>query len=351
MLATAVLLAGIPIHAQDVVAQWSFPDQGFGGTADVSATTLGPGATASGITPGAGYVNQVTQLNGGGSYIDASGNAQTDDDPPLGLTTPAATTEAYYYVGDWGDGTADGGSFLPDGITNQQMARPAGPGPAGAGALFVSSPGELRNEGIAQTIENELFLTFTITAETSDLTIEAFTFHASQGSSAARRAWESWYLQVDTGGGFTTLAEVAGTIPDNQTWALQTATFSPLNLSVGETATFRLGGLSSEASQFGRGTALDDLTLLSSLPPEAPAPFALTIRPAAAPTTGFELQWTSQEGKLYTLLASEDLAAPISDWDVVTGGDILPATPPSNTFNVDPIDARRFYAVEEFDAP
>lgn len=41
----------------------------------------------------------------------------------------------------------------------------------------------------------------------------------------------------------------------------------------------------------------------------------------------------------------------IAGWDLVAGGNGIAATPPTNTFNVDPDLAKRFHAVEEFDAP
>jgi hypothetical protein len=80
-----------------------------------------------------------------------------------------------------------------------------------------------------------------------------------------------------------------------------------------------------------------------SIPPR------LTITPATAPATGFILEWNSQAGKLYNLRTSTDLDSPVADWDLLKGG--IEATPPANVEQVDPADPRRFYAVEEFDAP
>ena len=77
--------------------------------------------------------------------------------------------------------------------------------------------------------------------------------------------------------------------------------------------------------------------------------FALTITPAEAPETGFNLEWDSQTGKLYNLRSSPDLDDPVSGWDIIEAN--IAATPPANRLNV-PVDGpRRFYAVEEFDAP
>lgn len=83
--------------------------------------------------------------------------------------------------------------------------------------------------------------------------------------------------------------------------------------------------------------------------PAATRRFQLIITPATAPDTGFDLEWDSQAGMLYNLRTSTDLAAPISTWNFVEGD--IAATPPTNLFNVNPADSRRFYAVEEFIAP
>ena len=77
--------------------------------------------------------------------------------------------------------------------------------------------------------------------------------------------------------------------------------------------------------------------------------FALTITPAEAPGTGYDLEWESQSGKLYNLYTSTDLAGPINTWTLLE--DDIEATPPANVKNVPEDGPRRFYAVEEFDAP
>ena len=75
----------------------------------------------------------------------------------------------------------------------------------------------------------------------------------------------------------------------------------------------------------------------------------LVISPATPPATGFDLEWDSQAGKLYNLLTSTDLADPIAEWDLIEGD--IAANPPANVMNVPEDGPRRFYAVEEFDAP
>jgi len=245
------------------IAQWSFPDQGNGGTADFSASSVDANASAGAITIGSGYGNQVTQ--GGNTYIDSAG----------GTTSSAATDVPYYFVGDWNDGTS--GTVRADGIASGQAPEPSGSGPASAGALFLSSPGEDKDGGLSEAIGNNLFITFDLTASGADLDITGFSFYGSRGSSAERRAWDSWNLEVDTGSGFSLLDSGASdSIPKNSTWGLETATFSSFTILDGDTATFRLSGVSDENSQFGRGTALDDLTLTGTVIPE-PSSFALLM--------------------------------------------------------------------------
>jgi len=75
----------------------------------------------------------------------------------------------------------------------------------------------------------------------------------------------------------------------------------------------------------------------------------LAITPAVAPATGFDLEWNSNAGKAYNLRTSTDLDGPISEWDLLAAD--VAATPPANLVNVQGDGLRRFYAVEEFDAP
>lgn len=65
------------------------------------------------------------------------------------------------------------------------------------------------------------------------------------------------------------------------------------------------------------------------------------------------LSWDSQDGKLYTVRSTDDLAsAEPLQWPIVAGQEDLVATPPANTVTFplaeDPV---RFFVVEEFDAP
>jgi len=87
---------------------------------------------------------------------------------------------------------------------------------------------------------------------------------------------------------------------------------------------------------------------LKQISPSTDPPL-LTITPAIAPETGYDLEWDSQVGKAYNLRTSTDLDGPISTWDILEGD--IAATPPVNRVNVPADGPRRFYAVEEFEAP
>ena len=77
--------------------------------------------------------------------------------------------------------------------------------------------------------------------------------------------------------------------------------------------------------------------------------FLLTITPNAETPGSYDLEWDSQAGKLYNLRTSTDLIGAISTWTLVEGD--IEATPPTNLLTVDPTDDKRFYSVEEYDAP
>lgn len=95
-------------------------------------------------------------------------------------------------------------------------------------------------------------------------------------------------------------------------------------------------------------TFFDDITV-TGIPAPAAAPFVATIAPAVDPNTGYDLQWTSQTGKTYSLLASTDLATPVDSWTVVQAG--IAPTPPQNSYNVPADGSRRFYVIRETLAP
>ncbi|BCX49366.1 hypothetical protein HAHE_32740 [Haloferula helveola] len=79
-------------------------------------------------------------------------------------------------------------------------------------------------------------------------------------------------------------------------------------------------------------------------------PIVLKISPNGA---NYDFEWNSQEGKVYRLVSSTDLAAAISTWatyndGVTTYDSIAPSGTGTNTLmNVIPIGTRRFFAVIE----
>jgi hypothetical protein len=91
-------------------------------------------------------------------------------------------------------------------------------------------------------------------------------------------------------------------------------------------------------------TFFDDITV-TGIPAAPAAPFVATIAPAVDPNTGYDLQWTSQTGKTYSVLSSTDLATPVDSWTVVQTG--IAPTPPQNSYNVPADGVRRFYVIKE----
>ncbi len=80
--------------------------------------------------------------------------------------------------------------------------------------------------------------------------------------------------------------------------------------------------------------------------PEGPR---LTIAPAVAPATGFDLAWESVEGRRYDLLASDTLDRPVAEWTLLEAD--IAATPPLNIHNVQRDGPRHFYVVAEYTPP
>lgn len=83
-------------------------------------------------------------------------------------------------------------------------------------------------------------------------------------------------------------------------------------------------------------------------------PFTITKNPDTPGTYDFE--WSSQTGKLYDLLTSEDLATPVAEWPVyhdgVTLHEAIPAAGETTTLTAIPsVDPRRFFAMRESDGP
>lgn len=81
----------------------------------------------------------------------------------------------------------------------------------------------------------------------------------------------------------------------------------------------------------------------------AKVPFALSIAPATLPSVGYNLGWPSKDGKLYRLRSSPSLETAPQTWNIVEE-DILP-TVPENVYNIELVDSKLFYILEEYSAP
>ncbi len=97
------------------------------------------------------------------------------------------------------------------------------------------------------------------------------------------------------------------------------------------------------------GTALFDNVRVRVIRAPRPAGPRITITPAVAPETGFDLAWESTEGMRYQLFASESLEASFAEWNLLVAD--IDATPPVNTLNVQHDGPLHFYVIEEDTPP
>ncbi len=269
LIASASLMAGGILTTQAAtLGQWTFPDQGFGGSAAAALTgTAGAGATASAIGIGSGYTNatsveHVTTDGLYSSYIDATGRVSTLNTGYVSATGLDAVThgrfdtpDEYWGIGDWNDGTAGGGRIQ----ISTLEPYPSNSGPANTGALYLNSSSDAI-DGVGEAVSNNLFFTVGVTANGADLTLEDLSFYASRTSNNPNRSWQSWTLEVDTGSGYSTLATTTTGASDNA-WHLESVDFTDIVLVDGETATFRIAGKSTVSSSYGRPIAIDDISI------------------------------------------------------------------------------------------
>ncbi len=137
----------------------------------------------------------------------------------------------------------------------------------------------------------------------------------------------------------------------------ETQTDTLLTVMEGETVRYSVGGSQTSGTHLetfnaavlrvDSGTALFDnirVTVDGRPIPEGPR---VTITPAVAPDTGFDLAWDSLEGMRYNLFSSSSLEGPVADWNLLLAD--IDATPPMNTLNVQEDGPRHFYVVEEFE--
>lgn len=248
--------------AGELIARWGFPDQGPASNANLSATASSPNASAGAVQVGSGYSQLVQKVSGVDySYVDATQNSGTATLPSGAAVN---TDNRFYMVGDWNGGASGGNIFA--GNTGVSV-EPSGSGPAGPGALYLSSPPGAIND-VAEAVANNLGITFAVTASGGSWQVTNFSFYGTRDSADASRSWQNWHLQVDTGAGFTTLFSSAlNAIPATESWGLTAATPFSVTIPNGSTATFRLLGTSIDTALYGRETALDDLTLEGTFTP------------------------------------------------------------------------------------
>lgn len=78
-------------------------------------------------------------------------------------------------------------------------------------------------------------------------------------------------------------------------------------------------------------------------------PFVLSITVAVEPSTGFNLEWPSKDGKLYRVRSSATLDTAPLTWEIVS--EDIASAGETTTLNVTPGQAKLFYVVEEYNAP
>ncbi len=271
-IAIGLLLPCSEVRA-DLLAKWTFPDQGATSQASLSASSVHPAAVAGAIQMGSGYTQLVQIVSSTKySYIDS---AQNGGWATLASGAAADTTHKFYMVGDWNDGVT-GGNIVASNTTFTN--NPSGAGPAGAGCLYVSTPPGLITD-TNEVVQYNLGITFSLTASGGNLVVTNFSFYGTRDGADSTRSWQKWWLQVDTGAGFTHLFSSAdNAIPATESWGLTKTTLLNVSIPSGSTATFRLLGTSTDTSIYGRETAFDDLTLQGTVesPPLVSSPSSLS---------------------------------------------------------------------------
>ncbi|NLH72077.1 MAG: hypothetical protein GX456_03370 [Verrucomicrobia bacterium] len=86
---------------------------------------------------------------------------------------------------------------------------------------------------------------------------------------------------------------------------------------------------------------------------EETTPPLLTVVPCAGTTANYDFIWNSKPDKVYDLVSSTTLSAPISTWAVWNGQADLVSTPPTNALTNVPGggDPQRFFALVEKNSP
>ncbi len=261
---------------------------------------------------------------------------------------------------------------LPAGVTASDFSIGSFPGETLQSDALRLTGGDIGTNSSATSLANNTVLSFSLTIPadvTLDLTSLAYDY-TSSGLAGGDFIWARTFSSIhgfdDVSNDTIGLFGKASTDPVSATdvtinLADPTVNFlrsSDSNVNAGDftgltnqTVTFYMSMIRANSVSTTDYIQFDNITLHIAGEPAGDGEFALTITPAEAPATGFNLEWASQPGKLYNLRTSTDLVGPIAGWTLVAGGENIAATPPSNTFNVEADVDRRFFAVEEFDAP
>ena len=141
------------------------------------------------------------------------------------------------------------------------------------------------------------------------------------------------------------LAQPSGATAD--TWIGTYTIFSNVTLAAGQVYSLKI----TTAGDAGNNLSIDSFVINGTFP--VASGIQLTITPNGA---NYDFSWNSQNGKVYGLRTSTDLATPIAEWSIYNDGvnpsynNILPSGTGTNTLSaVVPIGSKRFFAVAESD--
>ena len=141
------------------------------------------------------------------------------------------------------------------------------------------------------------------------------------------------------------LGQAGGSTADS--WIGTYTSMGALTLAAGQTYSLKI----TTAGDAGNNLGIDSFVINGTFP--VTSDIQLTITPNGA---NYDFSWNSQNGKVYGLRTSTDLATPIAEWPIYNDGvnpsydNILPSGTGTNTLSaVVPIDSKRFFAVAESD--
>ena len=141
------------------------------------------------------------------------------------------------------------------------------------------------------------------------------------------------------------LAQPSGATAD--AWIGTYTIFSGVTLAAGQVYSLKI----TTAGDAGNNLSIDSFVINGTFP--VASGIQLTITPNGA---NYDFSWNSQNGKVYGLRTSTDLATPIAEWPIYNDGvnpsynNILPSGTGTNTLSaVVPIGSKRFFAVAESD--